>query len=134
MGAIVMGNQILELLKKKDVTVAVIGATNDRTKYGNIIYRDLKNKGIRVFGVNPKATTIEGDPAYKRVQDIPERPDILDFVIPPKIGLETVKELIKDGYDHFWLQPGAESDDILELLNKENKSVLAHSCVMVETR
>lgn len=129
-----MGNQILELLKKKDVTVAVIGATNDRTKYGNIIYRDLKNKGIRVFGVNPKATTIEGDPAYKRVQDIPERPDILDFVLPPKIGLETVKELIKDGYDHFWLQPGAESDEILELLNKENKSVLAHSCVMVETR
>ncbi len=134
MGAIVMGNQILELLKKKDVTVAVIGATNDRTKYGNIIYRDLKNKGIRVFGVNPKATTIEGDPAYKRVQDIPEKPDILDFVLPPKIGLETIKELIQDGYDHFWLQPGAESDEILALLNKENKSVLAHSCVMVETR
>lgn len=129
-----MGNQILELLKKKDVTVAVIGATNDRTKYGNIIYRDLKNKGIRVFGVNPKATTIEGDPAYKRVQDIPEKPDILDFVLPPKIGLETIKELIQDGYDHFWLQPGAESDEILALLNKENKSVLAHSCVMVETR
>lgn len=129
-----MGNQILELLKKKNVTVAVIGATNDRTKYGNIIYRDLKNKGIRVFGVNPRATTIEGDPAYRRVQDIPEKPDILDFVIPPKIGLETVKELIRDGYDHFWLQPGAESDEILELLKKENKSVLANACVMVETR
>ena len=36
-------NRVLELLKKKDCTIAIVGATNDSSKYGNIIYKDLKS-------------------------------------------------------------------------------------------
>ncbi len=129
-----MSNEIFDLLKKKDLCVAVIGATNDKTKYGNIIYRDLKNKGIKVLGVNPKATTIDGDKSYKTMKDIDVKPDILNFVLPPKLGLVVIKEAIELGYDHFWLQPGAESEEIIDLLQAKNKQYLANACVMVETR
>ncbi|MDX1958949.1 MAG: CoA-binding protein [Leptospiraceae bacterium] len=126
--------KILELLKKKDVTIAIVGATNDKTKYGNVIYRDLKSKNISVFGVNAKATTIDGDKAYKTVEEIGKRPDILNFVLPPKIGLELIQGLVQKGYDNFWLQPGAESEEILSFLDSSGKNYLAYSCVMVETR
>lgn len=129
-----MENLVLEKLKKKDVRIFLVGATNDRTKYGNIIYRDLKSKNIEVFGINPKATTIENDQAYHTIHDPPVKPDILNFVVPPKIGLEIIRDAVNSGFDYFWLQPGAESDEIINYLEKNKKNYLAHSCVMVETR
>ena len=107
-------NKILELLNKKDCTIAVVGATNDASKYGNIIYRDLKNKKIKVYGINPKATTIDGDKAYHSLGELGFAPDIIDMVIPPKLGLTMIKEAVANGYDNFWLQPGAESDEIIQ--------------------
>lgn len=127
-------NKILELLKKKDCTIAIVGATNDSSKYGNIIYRDLKNKKIRVFGINPKATTIDGDKAYHTLSDLGFVPDIIDMVIPPKIGLATIKDAVANGYDNFWLQPGAESEEIIQYLEENKKNYLAYACVMVESR
>ncbi len=130
-----MENRILELLNQKgeDITIALIGATNDKSKYGNIIYRDLKRKGISVFGVNPKATTIEGDPAFRSLDDLQFRPDILNFVVPPKIGFEMVKDAVGKNYDNFWFQPGAESEEIIEYLESRKKNYLAYACVMVQT-
>ncbi len=129
-----MENKILELLKKKDVKIALIGATNDSTKYGNIIYRDLKNKNYSIYGINPKATTIDGDRAYHTIEELGFIPDILNIVIPPSIALPLIKNAIQSGYDNFWLQPGAESEEIITLLEESGKNFLAHACVMVETR
>ncbi|MCE9500163.1 MAG: CoA-binding protein, partial [Leptospira sp.] len=61
-------------------------------------------------------------------------PDILNFVVPPKIGMEIIKKVADLGYDNFWLQPGAESDEIINFLESKKKNYLANSCVMVETR
>jgi uncharacterized protein len=129
-----MENKILELLRNKDVKIALIGATNDTKKYGNIIYRDLKRKNISIFGINPKATTIDGDKAYRSLEDLGFIPDILNFVIPPSLALPLIKTAIQKGYDNFWLQPGAESEEIITLLESNGKNFLAHACVMVETR
>ncbi|MCB1176043.1 MAG: CoA-binding protein [Leptospiraceae bacterium] len=128
-------NKILELLDKKgkDLKIALVGATNDSRKYGNIIYKDLKSKGIKVFGINNKATTIDGDIAYHNVEDLENKPDIINFVVPPKIGFEIVKKLNENGYDNFWFQPGAESDEIINYLETNKKNYLAYACVMVKT-
>ncbi len=129
-----MQTKVLEILKKKDLKIALYGATNDSSKFGNIIYKDLKNKNITVYGINPKATTILGDPAYHNIKDIPEKPDLLIFVVPPKITFTLIKEAIAEGYDSFWLQPGAESEEIIEYLIENKKNYLANACVMVESR
>ncbi|HMV44837.1 MAG TPA: CoA-binding protein [Leptospiraceae bacterium] len=127
-------NKVLELLNKKDCTIAIVGATNDSSKYGNIIYKDLKGKNIKVYGINPKATTIDGDKAYHTLDDLGFKPDIIDMVIPPKLGLALIQDAVSKGYDNFWLQPGAESDEIIQFLEDKGKNYLAYSCVMVESR
>jgi len=125
---------VLDVLNKDDVVIALIGATNDSKKYGNIIYKDLKRKNITVYGINPKATTIDGDKVYPTLESLPLRPDILNFVVPPKIAFTMIQEAVANGYDNFWLQPGAESEEILDYLDRSGKTYLANACVMVETR
>ena len=48
--------------------------------------------------------------------------------------METIKKAVANGYDNFWLQPGAESEEIIQYLEDNNKSYLAYACVMVESR
>ncbi len=129
-----MKKDVLDQLKLEDPKIAIVGATNDATKYGNKIYKDLKNKGYSVYGINNKATTIDGDRAYHNLKELGFSPDIINVVVHPKIGFEIIKLACEMGLDNFWLQPGAESDEILEYLEKMNKSFLANSCVMVQTR
>ena len=54
---------VLEKLKEENATIALVGASNDKEKYGNKIYRDLRSKGYNVTPINPKEEKIEGDKA-----------------------------------------------------------------------
>ena len=76
---------VLEKLKEENTSIALIGASNDRNKYGNKIYRDLRNKGYNVTPINPKEDKIEGDRAYTSVEEMEKLPDITNFVVPPPI-------------------------------------------------
>ena len=126
-----MMTDLTPLLSESGASIAVIGATDHPTKYGGIIYRDLKRKGYRVFAVNPYRETVDGDPCWKSVRDLPETPTIADFVIPAKRGLEVLDECEEAGLLNIWLQPGAESSELIEKLEAGPFNWLAHACIMV---
>ena len=126
---------VLEKLKEKNTTIALVGASNDKNKYGNKIYRDLKNKGYNVTPINPKEDTIEGDKAYASIEMMEKLPDIANFVVPPPIAMKIAQHLVDLGIKHLWFQPGSESNE-LEAWLKNNNGIkyLINSCIMVETR
>lgn len=126
-----MMTDLTPLLGEPGASVAVIGATDHPTKYGGIIYRDLKRRGIRVLAVNPYRETVDGDPCWKTVLDLPEKPAIADFVIPARRGLDVVDECEQAGILNIWLQPGAESPELMEKLDAGPFTWLAHACIMV---
>ena len=107
---------MIESLKDKNKTIALVGASNDPTKYGNKILLNLKSKGFNVIPINNKGEEIDGSPSFKNVSDIKDCPSIINFVVPPNIGIEITKDLVKKGYDNFWYQPGAESKEISDYL------------------
>ncbi len=125
---------MIDSLKDKNNLIALVGASNDRNKYGNKILLDLLSKNYNVVPINQKEDTIAGLKAYTKVQDLPSRPSIINFVVPPEIGLDITKELVEEGYDHFWYQPGAESEDLTNLLTQKNKDFIDDKCIMVVTR
>jgi len=125
---------LIDSLKDKNNLIALVGASNDRNKYGNKILLDLLSKNYNVVPINQKEDTIAGLKAYTKVQDLPSRPSIINFVVPPEIGLDITKELVEEGYDHFWYQPGAESEDLTNLLTQKNKDFIDDKCIMVVTR
>ena len=125
---------MIDSLKDKDNLIALIGASNDKNKYGNKILLDLLAKNYNVVPINHKEGSIAGLKAYSKVQDLPSRPSIINFVVPPEVGLNITKELVEEGYNHFWYQPGAESENLSNLLTQEDKDFIDDKCIMVVTR
>lgn len=122
------------LLARPDVTVAVVGATDSPGKYGGIIYRDLKGRGIRVLAVNPHRETVDGDPAYPDLTSLPVEPDLVNMVVPPWEGLGVAQEAKGLGYRRVWLQPGSEDPTLVDYLDREGFEWLADACIMVRLR
>ncbi|HWX20168.1 MAG TPA: CoA-binding protein [Candidatus Binatia bacterium] len=94
-------------------TVAVIGASADRTKYGNKAVRAFMQQGYQVFPVNPKATELEGLPAFPTISAIPVRPALVSVYLPPPVLLKLLPEIAAKGCDELWLNPGTESPEVL---------------------
>jgi predicted CoA-binding protein len=129
-----MTRSILDLLELPDPLIAVVGANDNPAKFGCIIYRDLKRKGYRVVPVNPNRTTVDGDLCYARLADLPERPDIVNIVIPPEAATTVIHECLDLGWLDVWLQPGAESPELLTFLEENGFNYLAQACIMVKSR
>tara|TARA_B100000902_G_scaffold20217_1_gene24272 strand:- start:25171 stop:25563 length:393 start_codon:yes stop_codon:yes gene_type:complete len=122
---------LIELLRNKKNSIALVGASNDPSKYGYKILVDLKSKSHEVLPVNTKEKEIYGSKVYKNVKDITDCPSIINFVVPPNVGFEITKDLVANGYDNFWYQPGAESEEISEYLDSKNKNYIDDKCIMV---
>lgn len=125
---------ILQVLDEPDTTIALVGATDNPSKYGHTIYHDLKRKGYTVIPVNPNRATVDGDRAYEKVGDIPQPPTIVNFVIPPRFTLHVLKQCLELGLMNVWLQPGAESPEVMEFIQDNGFNYLANACIMVESR
>ena len=126
---------VLEKLKEENTSIALIGASNDRNKYGNKIYRDLRNKGYNVTPINPKEEKIEGDRAYTSIEEMKELPDIANFVDPPPVAIKIAQNITNLGIKHLWFQPGSESKELEDWLkNTDGIEYLINACIMVETR
>lgn len=94
-------------------SIAIIGASADRAKFGNKAVRAFQQQGYQVYPVNPKETEIEGLPAFKTISDVPVRPNLISVYLPPPVLLKVLPAIAAKGCDEFWLNPGTESDDVL---------------------
>ena len=94
-------------------TVAIIGASNDRNKYGNKAVRAFVQQGFQVFPVNLRDAEIEGLSAYRSIRDVPVRPFMISVYLPPERLLEILPDIAARGCDELWLNPGTESDSVL---------------------
>ena len=128
-------SDLVDLLETPETTtLAIIGATDHPSKYGGIIYRDMKAKGFRVLAVNPYRDEVDGDPCWRSVADLPEKPTLAVFVVPAKRGLDVLEDCARAGIDNIWIQPGAFSEELGEALDAGGFNWLSDACVMVLAR
>ncbi len=125
---------IASLLREPDTTIAIVGATENPSKYGSVIYLDLKRKGFTVYPVNPNRDTVHGDPAYPLLADLPEPPTIVDFVVPAPVTLLVLQQCRDLGFMNAWVQPGADSPEVLRFLQENGFNYMANACIMVQSR
>lgn len=113
---------------------AVVGASTNTEKYGYRVFRVLRGSGYTVYPVNPNCTEIEGVPCYPTVAALPERPAVVDLVVPPAVGLEVVRQCAAAGIERVWFQPGAESPENVALARAFGLKVVADACAMVRRK
>ena len=93
--------------------VAVIGASNNRNKFGNRAVRAYLQQGYTVVPINPHEQAVEGLKTYASVLDVPGPIDMATFYVPPEIGEHVIEEVARKGIAEVWLNPGAESDELI---------------------
>lgn len=93
--------------------VAVIGASNDRRKFGNRALRAYQQQGYDVVPINPHEANVEGVKAYASILDVPGTVDMASFYVPPDIGEQVIADVASKGVREVWLNPGAESDELI---------------------
>jgi uncharacterized protein len=93
--------------------VAVIGASPNRSKFGNKALRAYGQAGYVAIPITPRHTEVEGLRAYASVLDVPGTIDIATFYVPPDIGERVIEDVARKGISEVWLNPGAESDALV---------------------
>lgn len=123
-------NNIEEFLNAS--TFAVAGASRDRSKYGNKVFRALVASGRRVYPLNPTTTEVEGHPTFASIAELPAVPESLSIVTPPHITREVIQHAITSGVKHIWCQPGAEDAQASRAAREAGLSVIDDgSCILV---
>jgi hypothetical protein len=110
---------------------AVVGATQKKDKFGYQMFKALIDNGNTVYPVSPKYEEIDGVKAYKSIKDIPEKIDVVGFIVNPEAGLKLIQDVIDLGIKNIWMQPGTRDPRIVEIATDNDINVV-FSCVMVE--
>ncbi|MCB1083772.1 MAG: CoA-binding protein, partial [Simkania sp.] len=93
---------------------AVVGASQDRHKFGNKVLRSYLQSNKTVYPIHPKEGEIEGQKSYHSLADLPETVQKISVVTPPAITEKVVQEAIAQKVHFIWMQPGAESEKAIQ--------------------
>src|SRR5260370_611703 len=95
-------------------TVAVIGASADRAKFGNKSVRAHARAGYHVYPINPRETEIEGFPVFRSIRDLPAgRIDRVSLYLPQRPALAELDELTAREVGEVSSNPGADPPDVV---------------------
>ncbi len=111
---------------------AVVGASIDRSKYGNKVLRCYQQHGREVYPINARAAEVEGLKAYPSLASLPVKVEAISVITPPVITEMVVRDAAAAGVKHVWMQPGAESDEAIRTAESLGMSVIAGGpCLLV---
>ncbi|MEO2047338.1 MAG: CoA-binding protein [Pirellulales bacterium] len=111
---------------------AVVGASQDRDKYGNKVLRVYQQNGRTVFPINPNVDEVEGLPCYPNLESLPQPVHGISIITPPKITESIVEQAGKLKIGHLWMQPGAESETAIQRADELGINLIAAGpCVLV---
>lgn len=110
---------------------AVVGASADRSKFGNKVLRCYLQNDLRAIPIHPSLKSVEGEKAYPSLSDLPEKVHGISVITPPAVTRKILEEAIHLGIKNIWLQPGAEPDAFPELPRDINL-IFGGPCLLVE--
>ncbi|HLC92989.1 MAG TPA: CoA-binding protein [archaeon] len=97
-------------------SIAIIGASANRDKFGNKCVRAYQKLGWAIFPINPKEKSIEGLECYPSLSEIPQKPDRVSIYLPAQVTVSIIPDLLGASVKSVILNPGAESDELVKAL------------------
>jgi uncharacterized protein len=111
-------------------TVAVVGASNDRHKFGNKALRAFQAEGHTVIPINPNESQVEGIKAYPSVLDVPGPIDMATVYVQPDIATALLAEFEQKSIAEIWINPGAEDDALMAEASRRGLNVI-YACSII---
>ena len=110
---------------------SVIGVTPNQQKFGYKIWKKLRQRNYEVYPINPKYTDVEGEKCYSTLKELPKKPDVVNFVVSPKVSLETLDIAKELGIKYLWFQPGTADEEVINRAENMGFEIVFHDCVLV---
>ena len=120
---------INDFLKQKKIAVA--GVSRSGKKFGNTVFNELKDKGYQAFAINPNSSAINGEPCYNSIADLPVAVDGMVMVVPPAHTIELAGQALKAGIKRIWLQPGSESQQVVDFCRQNGILCVSDECILM---
>jgi len=111
--------------------IAVVGVSRKKTKFGNAIYKELKQKGYNVFPINPHINTFEEDTCYPDLYSLPEKVDAVVINVPPAQTEKVVREAKEAGIKKVWLQQGSKSEAAVKYCEENGIDCVSNECILM---
>ena len=111
-------------------TVAVIGASSNREKFGNKALRAFAQRGYTVIPINPTEAEVEGYPAFRSVTDVPGPIDLATIYVPASAGIRVMDDLARKGVPEVWLNPGADDRAVVEKARSLGLKTVQHCSII----
>ena len=111
-------------------TVAVVGASSDRNKFGNKALRAFKAEGYTVIPINPNEPEVEGLRTYASVVDVPDKIDMATVYVQPDVVLRLLDDFARKEIPEIWVNPGAESDALMAEARRRKLNMI-YACSIV---
>ncbi len=114
---------------------AVVGASRERSKYGNKVLRAYLQNERDVYPVNPNAKEVEGLEAFPDLASVPQPVHGISVITQPNVTERIVEEAAELGVKNIWMQPGAESETAVKRAEELGMNVIAGGpCALVTLR
>ena len=110
---------------------AIVGVSRSGKKFGNAVYRMFKERGCRVYPINPYGDHVEGDRCFSHLKDLPEKVGGVVLVVPPRESEQVVKEAAEAGIRHVWMQRGSESRRAVDYCEQYGLNAVSGLCILM---
>lgn len=110
---------------------AVVGVSQSGTKFGNMAYKELREKGLTVYQVNPSADEIAGEPCYRSIAALPEPVGAVLVSVQSDKALAAVQEANEAGIRKVWLQQGVKAPEAVSWAKENGMTVVDGRCILM---
>jgi hypothetical protein len=124
-----MDSKIQDFIQIKRLAVA--GVSHSEQKFGNAIYKELKERGYEVYGVNPTLETIAGDKCYPSLDKLAGKVDGVVICLPPQKAVGVVREAAAAGIKNIWLQQGSQSLETSKAAREAGITPVEGKCILM---
>lgn len=122
---------ILDFLDGKEFAIA--GVSRNKNKFGYMIFRDLTERGFKLYPVHPSAESIDDTPVYHNVLSLPEGVKKLYIVTKPTQTKELVEQAVKKGISRIWIQQMSDTADAVKYAEEKGVTLVTGECIYMHT-
>jgi uncharacterized protein len=110
---------------------AVIGVSADRKKFGNTVFRNMRDAGLKVFPVHPTLDSVEGETCYHSVGELPAEVKSVVTVVRPTQSERVIPACAERGVTSVWMQPGSSSVPAIDTARAAGMNVVDGQCILM---
>lgn len=124
--------EVIDRILAETKTIAVVGLSSDGTRASNSVSRYMQARGYRIIPVNPNEATVLGEKSYARLEDVPDKIDLVDIFRRSEEAGQHVDEAIRIGARGVWLQEGVIDEEAARRAIEAGLDVVMNRCILKE--